>query len=56
MTKVFILIQISYAEVESPRHVLGVYASKEAAEKAGTEFFSKGGFYAWDIEEWDVAE
>lgn len=57
MTKtVYILIQISYAEVESPRHILGVYTSRASAETAGVEAFKKGGFYGWDIEEWDIAE
>lgn len=56
MKKVFILIQISYADEESPRYVLGVYSSRESAEKAGREFFKKGGFYAWDVEEWGVED
>ena len=37
MKKVFVLIQISYSSIETPRYVLGVYTSRAAAEKAGTE-------------------
>lgn len=56
MKKVFILLQISYADEESPRYILGVYASKESAKKAGIEFYKKGGFYAFSIEEHDIQQ
>lgn len=56
MKKVYVLIQISYADEESPRYVLGVYSSKESAVNAGRKFFQQGGFYAFDVEEWSVED
>lgn len=53
---VYVLIQISYCDEESPRYVLGVYTTRESAIKAGRKFFAEGGFYAFDVEEYEVQQ
>lgn len=51
---VFVAVANHCADADTSSHVIGVYASKAAAEEAGVKAYENGGFYSWHIEEHEL--